>query len=1010
MFAGSKHEIRSRAQPLQIAIAGGEIWATRDPASAGAVAYWNYAATRHDSDVQSDIFFLHSKPLQSKDVDSLVLKNDTQSVDAAHIAILHTCLSFAAFLSALFIGSALHYKQIVKNGVAGYPEEWFPSVSATIGDLYPERSIFHILIALNSGPRFILVLLQYHLQGAGSSTLSLLLLCFGVLRTLACGGWVYITSTDDHDWHDLLMISYLVFNIPWMFGGIAATPATHTITRRRSKDIHISWFGRKTFTYSFFLAMLPMVYYFIQHKVHRIPGAYTYYSIFEWSLIILDILYDSVVVRDLQAAHLQVCSPPPFTRASPDYDSRSTLGLCGVVTAKIRICTIDFTAWLDYATQFVPFSSVKGKEKEGGMFEASPLQPSMSSTVAWSQLLPKLPGAASTNLFQPTLNFLCDVYLSYINWSVFTSLTPTLFYFSVWQLGIAGHEFSLFSTLSPLLLSYPIVMNILPMRQGRTVLYGITVAGIAAYASASPLLRLLVVMVANSALCIGLAIDWSGPMVSTSYQGILMGLGFLLCSLSKHANHTNNPIWPIVNEKSGGYNKTGLLLAGLAIWNFYTRSYAEPSLVDKKADDPAPKTTPTSMRKHWFLDSFALGSLIFSLHSILGDSSTLITMSWTGYPIKGPVPHLHGSLTHLAQTIGLLLPIVLPTFAPASNVLSSPLWFAYGCVSTYVMYSFSDWTGYIGGLNLAVFLMSIIPLVLLRAASSAASVAKTYSVAMLVVCLYYVGSVFTVAYAFVPGGEDMELDVLGLLETDLHRPVFGNRDLTRLMAEELGYYVDIGPGPNKHTWGAALLSKYPIIKSTHHLLPSPDGELAPAIHAVLDVYGSEVNVMVVHNGQEETPVDRELQSKEVGRIMGEAYPEPMIFLGYLVTRPHAPRPWPYDFIVTDGKVHDIDKDDLARWCEYIFYRGLYRTSYARVSHGTLTDTELQIGQFVLPKYGFGVTNDTEVGRYLRAWKEELPEIHWLPHAYMPGEGGVNGHEYDKFGTPLYYKFPDGAVL
>lgn len=62
-------------------------------------------------------------------------------------------------------------------------------------------------------------------------------------------------------------------------------------------------------------------------------------------------------------------------------------------------------------------------------------------------------------------------------------------------------------------------------------------------------------------------------------------------------------------------------------------------------------------------------------------------------------------------------------------------------------------------------------------------------------------------------------------------------------------------------------------------------------------------------------------------------------------------------------------------CEYIFYRGLYRTSYARVSRSTITDTELQIGQFVVPKYGTGVTNDTLAARYLRSWKEEMPEEH-----------------------------------
>lgn len=50
---------------------------------------------------------------------------------AAYIAKAHTVLAFAAFLSALLIGTALHYKKIVKNGVAEFPEEWFPSVSAT---------------------------------------------------------------------------------------------------------------------------------------------------------------------------------------------------------------------------------------------------------------------------------------------------------------------------------------------------------------------------------------------------------------------------------------------------------------------------------------------------------------------------------------------------------------------------------------------------------------------------------------------------------------------------------------------------------------------------------------------------------------------------------------------------------------------------------------------------------------------------------------------------------------
>lgn len=62
-------------------------------------------------------------------------------------------------------------------------------------------------------------------------------------------------------------------------------------------------------------------------------------------------------------------------------------------------------------------------------------------------------------------------------------------------------------------------------------------------------------------------------------------------------------------------------------------------------------------------------------------------------------------------------------------------------------------------------------------------------------------------------------------------------------------------------------------------------------------------------------------------------------------------------------------------CEYIFYRGLYRTSYARVSRGIVTDTELQIGQFVVPRPGVVVSDDSKDARYMRAFKEELPTEH-----------------------------------
>ena len=63
--------------------------------------------------------------------------NHTMAISAATIARLHTVFAASAFLFALAIGSALHFHKIVKNDVAQFPDEWFPSVSATYVHLLP---------------------------------------------------------------------------------------------------------------------------------------------------------------------------------------------------------------------------------------------------------------------------------------------------------------------------------------------------------------------------------------------------------------------------------------------------------------------------------------------------------------------------------------------------------------------------------------------------------------------------------------------------------------------------------------------------------------------------------------------------------------------------------------------------------------------------------------------------------------------------------------------------------
>ena len=176
-------------------------------------------------------------------------------------------LRTAAFLSALVVGIALHYHKIVQNEFYGYPDEWFPSVSATIGDRYPERSVFMLFIAITSGPRFALVGLWYLLTRKPGHTLPKAIALSGLVRTLTCGGWTYVTSTDDHDWHDIFMISYLVFTIPWTTGCLALSPPNPKAIRYR-----------KYLASAFFGTLIPLIYFFIQHKVHRVAGGMSWFS------------------------------------------------------------------------------------------------------------------------------------------------------------------------------------------------------------------------------------------------------------------------------------------------------------------------------------------------------------------------------------------------------------------------------------------------------------------------------------------------------------------------------------------------------------------------------------------------------------------------------------------------------------------------------------------------------------------------------------------------------------
>ncbi|KAI9731969.1 MAG: hypothetical protein M1834_004420 [Cirrosporium novae-zelandiae] len=928
----------------------------------------------------------------------------------------HTTVAYCAFLGALIVGMWLHFNKIVQNEYYGYPQEWFPSVSATIGDRYPERSVFMVFIAITSGPRFALVFLWYFLTTRPGAVLPKFILGVGIFRTLTCGGWTYVTSTDDHDWHDIFMISYLVATLPWTLGCIALTPNNAQAVKYRKRLATL-----------FFSTLVPLVYFYIKHKVHKVPGAYTTYAFFEWSLVLLDVAFDAVTALDFASLELVIRD------------------IKGVSRGKTKMVS----------------DSLLEREKD------KPMGRTFGDGFSWPE----------------AFDVLADIYNGFVFWSILTSLGVLVWYFPLWYMGISGYEIFVMTTISPLFLGIPSIRSMVVHNLRRTHL--LSLCGLLAYLVEGPEVRLCVVGFALWMSCLSWTGTWYSERANPArLESRIMAwsIGLIASSIAKFAFQTMNPIWPVVHPGISGWNRLGFALAVLSILRTTGRRTVSNGNI-------SPVSSPTKPGSS-ILAALGWGGLIFGLHSLLSDSSTMISWVWDGYPIRGPMAVPHGAWTIFAMGLGLIIGVFYPSFASG--------WTAYGIgsVAAAFLTCYSHWNGFYGGLALAAYLIALVPSFVGSAVRH--SPAITFGLGFLFYNIMVLFHVWVVAYAFVPGGplarehtdwvmtitmlligagvfattanrdpspktrkqsypiarkqrsyyfyflvalqlwsasiaylrfptfdytpyhkdekvvtagiwtvhfsldndmytsetrmrdliKEMEIDVIGLLESDLQRIIMGNRDTTQYLAEELGMYVDYGPGPNKHTWGAALLSKFPIINSTHHLLPSPVGELAPAIHATLDMYGELVDVFVFHSGQEEDVEDRRLQSQYMAQLMGSST-RPAILLSYLVTKPL--RGNYFTFVSNTSRMHDIDPSDWDRWCEYILYRDVKRVGYARVSRSTITDTELQVGKFVIGE-------PDGKGELIR--EEQVPYGRRFPTMFR-GEG-VRGHHYHVFDEPRYY--------
>lgn len=305
-------------------------------------------------------------------------------------------------------------------------------------------------------------------------------------------------------------------------------------------------------------------------------------------------------------------------------------------------------------------------------------------------------------------------------------------------MGISGFEAFLLITLSPIVLAIGPLRRVIAKHRG--VFHCLSLIGVASYLKTDPVWRLSL-----TALGIGLSLTtWVASWIESNKQtgdlersSLIWCLGLILHNVVKMAWWTENPIWPIMNRDNGGMNDIGIMLGAVTCVEMIVR--------DRHNNKPDTSDTIQKLPSdgHFLFAASGFGALLFALHSMYTDSSTIMRWTVTGYPDYGPEPVPWGVATIAALAFGLVL-------TPYRRLTTSLGWYLIGSGACAAFYVYSGWIAYYAGLVLGTYFISITP-TFIRSLSTQPPFKTLFSTFMIynLLCLAHV---WVVAYEFVPGG------------------------------------------------------------------------------------------------------------------------------------------------------------------------------------------------------------------------------------------------------------------
>ncbi|KAH3834869.1 post-GPI attachment to proteins factor 2-like [Dreissena polymorpha] len=208
-----------------------------------------------------------------------------------------------------------------------------PSASAVTG-IRPQAYVWRICIGLHTTPRFFVGIMYYNYYNKSLPHIKqnlqglfrfLMRLCF-FLYTVECSCLQIvscISNKENYPLHEKIFIGFMVASIAHMvFGTILYRWSKYgPMTQLEAK----SYFWKKFHLLWISLSTVGLLWFFFQHRVHCVPGAFSYFSVFEYMIAYANMGYHVTGYFDFYDKYLIAGSvSQPVTNGSSILSAESS--------------------------------------------------------------------------------------------------------------------------------------------------------------------------------------------------------------------------------------------------------------------------------------------------------------------------------------------------------------------------------------------------------------------------------------------------------------------------------------------------------------------------------------------------------------------------------------------------------------------------------------------------------------------------------------------------------------